>query len=435
MRRLLFLFVLSSLFALPSLVFAETWDLTIDQAVERAVVENRDLSVAREKLVELAGKKGEAMSTGLPQLTGLASYQRNHRKPKMLINGQSFNIGSTNTYNSAADLTQLLWDGGKVIKAVKAAKSEESKGQQDILATKNNVIYATKSTYFNILYVDKIIGVYKRQIATLKYHLTAIKERFNRGLDSDYTLMRQDVEVSNIEPYLIDAERQREQLVNQLKVLLAIPQQDQINLKSGLSYAGRQIPSTESLVEMAVEKRPELLAEKFRQKSLEQNVGIEKAGYYPILSAEVKFQWQGFSDDWKVGSDERTDSLFSTVNLSWPIIDGFKTASRVKQARSQLKQQTSLTSQLEDNVIKDVKNAQIALVKARESYRSQSKALSLAKRATEIAGERFSSGLMNQVELLDTITAQSEAEQQYYGAIYECIVSEAALEAAVGGEL
>lgn len=435
MRRSLFYSILFITIVFPAMVMAETWDLTVEQAVERAIVENRDLNIAREKLIQLAGQKNEAMSTGLPHLTGLASYQRNHRKAKMSINGQTFSIGSTNTYNAGADLTQLLWDGGKVIKAVKAAKTEQSKGEQDVLSTKNDIIYSTRSTYYNILYVDKIIGVYKRQIATLKMHLAAIKERFNRGLDSDYTLMRQDVEVSNIEPYLIDAERQKEQLINQLKVLLVIPMDDQINLTGSLSYAGRNIPGTDTLVAMAVEKRPDLQAQKFRERSLGYNVGIEKAGYYPTLNAEVKFQWQGFSDDWSIGKNERTDSLFSTVNLAWPIIDGFKTAARVKQARSQLKQQTTLTSQMEDNVIKDVKNAQIALIKARESYRSQSKALDLAKRATEIANERFSNGLMNQVELLDTITAQSEAEQQYYGAIYECLVSEAALEAAVGGEL
>ena len=42
---------------------------------------------------------------------------------------------------------------------------------------------------------------------------------------------------------------------------------------------------------------------------------------------------------------------------------------------------------------------------------------------------------MSQLELNDTIDAQAKAEEQYLRATFDCLVAEAALEAAVGGDL
>jgi hypothetical protein len=42
---------------------------------------------------------------------------------------------------------------------------------------------------------------------------------------------------------------------------------------------------------------------------------------------------------------------------------------------------------------------------------------------------------MSQLEMNDTITAQAQAEQLYYGAIYECLAAEAALDKAIGGAM
>jgi outer membrane protein TolC len=280
-----------------------------------------------------------------------------------------------------------------------------------------------------------VIDVLNRQLKQLKAHLGAINERYQSGLESDYALMRQDVEVANIKPVIIEAERMKEILVNGLKLILAIPQEDSIHLTQSFEYRKRGLPDTLVLIERAREERPDFTAEKFREKSLKENIGAEKAGYFPNLSFSSKWYWQGQSDDWKFGRNERSDVITSTFDLSWPVFDGLKTKSRVDQAKAKYFQQRANTSKLGDEVSKDVQDAYLTLTKAREALQAQQKSLSLAKRATAIAGERFGAGLMSQIELNDTINAQARAEQQYLRAAYDCLVSEAALELAVGGEL
>ncbi|MFA4875085.1 MAG: TolC family protein [bacterium] len=435
MQKIFFHLALFLTLTLPATAVAETWRLTLEQAVERGLQENRDISVVRERLAELEGMKGEARSEGLPHLNSTVEYQRMWRKPKMNINGQFFTVGTKNNYTASAGVDQLLWDGGRVIKAVKAARTELARGIENIRDAEAVVRFQVKETYYEILYMDKVIDVFDRELKQLRVHLGSIQTRFNQGIDSDYTLMRQQVQVSNIEPQIIDAKRNRELLKNGLKILLAIPPADEMSIAGEFDYHTKPMPDIAELAETAKSRRPDLLAERLRQKSLEQNVGIEKAGYWPKLNLNVFWAWQGQSDTPFPSSNEITDTLNSAFTLTWPIFDGLKTHSRVQQAKAKLMQQQYMTSELEDSVIRDVKDALETLVRARESLASQEKSLSLAKKSTAIAGERFEAGLMSQIELNDTINAQATAEQNYLRAAFDCMTAEAALEKATGGEL
>jgi len=421
--------------ASPSRVVAEGVKVTLDEALQRAQIANRDIQVAKENLAEIEGLKNEARSEGLPQLTGNAGYERMWRKPKMFINDELFTIGSNNTYSASAEVNQLLWDGGKVLKAVKAAKTEQARGLENIRDVEARIRLSVKQTFYQILYTNKVIDVLSRQLDQLKSHLAAIRTRFNKGLDSDYTLMRQQVEVSNVEPQLIDALRTYELLINSLKILMAVNPEEKIEPTGTLAYNLRSLPGAHAMIEKARSTRPDLNAERLREASLVQNVGVEKAGYWPSLNFNTTYQWQGQSDNWRVGSNERSDSLSSSLNLSWPIFDGLKTKSRVEQAKARLMQQRFQTSQLEDSVVREVQDAITSLEKAQAAYKSQLGSFNLAKKATAIASERFEAGLMSQLELNDTINAQAQAEQLYLQAIYDCLFAEAVLEKAMGGAM
>ena len=429
------LVVLAAAAFFPQGAHAEEWKLTLEQSVGRALEENRDIATARERLNEVIGMKGEARSMGLPQLTATGSYSRTWRRPEMIINGQKVEIGSNNYFQASAAVSQLLWDGGRVVKAVKAARTEELRGIETIRDAEEMVRFQVKQTYYQSLYMEKVIEVLERQLGTLKGHLGAIQTRYEKGIDSDYALMRQQVEVANIEPELIEAKRVNELLLNSLKVLLAIPPEDKFVPSDQFAYSARHTPEPEELAARAKSDRPDLAAEKLREQSLVQNVGVEKAGYWPTLSFNTSWQWQAYSGDWSITSNERTDSFQTGVGLSWAIFDGLKTASRVRQAKAKLLQQHYQTAQMQDVVAKEVLDARETLMRARQTLATQKTSYATARRATAIAGERFEAGLMSQIELNDTITQQARAEQLYLQATLDCLTAEAALEKAVGGQL
>lgn len=434
-KRVLSLLLLFSSLCVPLCLNAEPRKISIDEAISTAISQNRDIELAKQRLAELKGLELEALSTGLPQITGDTKYQKTWKIPNVTINGAEFKMGADNTYMAGAYLNQLIWNGGKVFKAVRAARNEEARGIENIKATELQVIFKVKQTFYEILYADKVIDVLKKQIRQLRSHLNSIQTRYSKGLDSDYALMRQSVEVTNVEPDLIEAERGREILINGLKILLAIPMTEDIRPEGKIDHHTKMVYDQEALIQKAIMNRPDLAAERKHEDALREMIGVEKAAYYPTLNFNTTYYWQGQSMGWDFGPDQKSDNLSSTIDLSWPLFDGLKTHSRIKQARSRFIQQHVSNSKLADEVTKDVQDAYISLEKARKALSSQQRALSLANKATGIASERFEAGLMSQLELIDTINSQARAEQQYLRAAYSCIESEAALELAVGGNL
>ncbi len=419
----------------PVCADAQVRKVTLNEALERAQTANRDIAAAKERLAEVEGLIGEARAMGLPQLTGTASYERTWRKPKMFINNQVFNVGSDNTYLAGAEVNQLLWDGGKVLKAIKAAKTERQSAVWNIKDVEAQIRLAVKQTFYQIIYTEKVIEVLKMQLAQLKEHLRAIQTRFGKGLDSDYTLMRQQVEVTNVEPQLLEAQRVHELLLNGLKVLMAVDPQEPIEVSGSLAFEPKQLPDAKAMIEKARATRPDLNAQRLREKSLEHGVGAEKSGYWPQFTFNTTYQWQGLTDNWSLSGNETADNLYSMIQMSWPIFDGLKTKSRVEQAKAKLLQQRVTNSQLEDSIVREVEDAVISLDKAQAAYRTQLGSFNLAKKATAIASERFGAGLMSQLELNDTINSQAQAEQLYLQALYECLAAEAVLEKAIGGAM
>lgn len=433
--RCVYLFIaLVAVLLLPMVSHAEVRKITLDEAVARAAAENRDIEMAKERLRQLKGLRGEALSQGLPQITGNGQYQHQWRVPSMSIANQVFKYGNTNQYTVGAQVNQLLFDGGRVFKAVKAAQAELQSGIEKIRSVRQQVEYQVKQTFYSILYTEKMIGVLENRLKDLKGHLSAIQQRYNKGVDSDYTLMRQDVEVANVEPDLIDAQRTKELLLNELKILLVISQEEQIQPVGQFDYIDKSEFSVESLVEKAKTNRPDLQAEKQHLRALEQTIGMEKSAYIPNLNFNTTVYGQGQSQNWTFNNGKHWNALSSSVNLTWNIFDGLKTHSKIQEAKALTNQQRLTTSKLEDEVVKNVHDAHLTLQKARQTLETQKKSLGLARKTAQIASQRFEAGLMSQLELLDTLNSRELAEQQYLKANLDCYTAEAGLRLAIGEE-
>lgn len=420
---------------IPLVTHAEMVKLTIDDAVGRAMKANYDIKMAEARLAEVKAMVGEAASGALPQINGVAGYERSIKRPQLFFNGNAVIIGSKNTYSASATVTQPLYEAGKVFHAIKAASSEKRKSLADIENAKDEIKLAVIKTYYQILLADKLVNTSKKTLKQLESHLSAIKARYNEGLESDYTLMRQEVEAANMEPELLAAEKARLIFVNALKVLLALPEDADVELAGRLDVADKTVPPEDDLIAMALKNRSDLVAASSRKSSLKQKVGAEKGGYLPSLALTSQISWQAQTNDFRIGDKEDYYALSAGALLSWPIFDGFKTHFKIKEAKAELKIASDEELKLKAGIAGEVKNAAAAYKEAIQRASSQKKSLILSQKAVDIASLRFKEGLTSQLELNDTILTRDRTERFYYQALYDAIAGYAELERSVGGEL
>lgn len=427
--------VLALISFLPSAVRAEVLRLTLEDAMMLSMQANYDVKVAKERLARFEAMVGEARSAALPQLTGYANYQKNMVLQQIFIQDQKFQLGFKNEYTAGANFSQAIYSAGKVLKALKAAEQEKMSAEAALKDTREEIKLQVKRTFSQILLVDRIIEIKKKTLKQLGEQRDAIQKRYDNGIDSDYTLMRQEVQYSNVQPELSAAQQQRIVLVNALKDLLGLPYQQEVDIVGQLSFSGRDIAKEDDLVAEALSKRKDIQAKDHHVEALRKLVGIESGGYLPTLNFTSGIMWQGQSNAFRVGTDNKYYTANIGLNLSVPIFDGLKTHYRIKEAESDLKIATEEEHKLRSNVASQVKNIKALYDEAVVREKSQKKALELAQKAVDIASLRFSQGLTSQLELNDTILQRDQAEQLYAQALFDCVNAEATLVRAIGGEL
>lgn len=415
-------------------LYAETVKLTLDEALKLAMKANYDISMTEARLNELEALIGEARSGAFPQLSGTASYVRYLKKPDIFLNQQRITLGYNNTYSAGLSLTQPLYVAGKVMKALKAAKSETRSVSSRLKDVQEEISLQVKNVFYQVLLSDRMIDITKKTLKQFSDQLDSIKTRYDSGLESDYTLMRQEVQVSNVLPELSREEYGRVVLLNTLKVLLALPKEAELELVGELKYNGSVPPVKEGLVETALNKRQDLAASKAHIDTLRYNVGIQRGGYLPTVSVVSGLDWNGQTDDFLIGKDERFYAADVGVVLSWTLFDGLKTHYKIQQAKSGLKVASDEELKLKAQIVGEVSNAHAKFEEAVKREASQKKALELAQKTVDIAVQRFQAGLMGQLELNDTILSRDQADKLYAEAVYFCLESEAEMRRVLGGE-
>jgi len=91
-----------------------------------------------------------------------------------------------------------------------------------------------------------------------------------------------------------------------------------------------------------------------------------------------------------------------------------------------------LRSQIEQRIKLEVRKAIFDMEEARERIEAQEENVELARENLRIAEERYRLGLMSEIELRDAQLSLTQAETDYFQALYDHNVAGAFLDRAIG---
>ena len=115
-----------------------------------------------------------------------------------------------------------------------------------------------------------------------------------------------------------------------------------------------------------------------------------------------------------------------------PLFEGGATRSRVQQAVTQKEQVRLTREQLVNSITIEVKQAYYAFAQAQENISGQSQNVDTAKDNLRIAQERYKLGLMSDLEVRDAELTLTQAEINFYQAIYDYLVAQSRLYKSIG---
>jgi HAE1 family hydrophobic/amphiphilic exporter-1 len=336
-------------------------------------------------------------------------------------------FGTANNYNLVLSLEQPLFTWGKIRNSYDIAKYGLSLTQEEHRKAQHEIKLSVTSLFYSVLLAKELIDVREESIARIEDHLGTVQERYDKGYASEFDLLRVKVQLANAKPPLVQAKNLHHLTLDNLKNLLGIGLSDSLHLEGSLKSEPLAVDQAQA-EDYAFENRSELKLTSEQRRIANKALALAEAGNKPSLFGTANYQYirPYYSQDvWK------TDWNF-TLALSFPLFDGFLTRSKVKQARSDLRQLDIGEKQIQDMIRLEISQAVSDLELARENILSQQENVGQAEEALRIARVQYEKGLLTNLELMDTEFALTAAETNHLRAQSDYLIAQAKFEKAIG---
>ena len=191
----------------------------------------------------------------------------------------------------------------------------------------------------------------------------------------------------------------------------------------------------EAFVKEALLNRPETEEIELQEQMSKTLLSLARASNKPNLVLTGNLDYIQGMDEFKDTSFKMGD-FYRTWNarlvLNFPFFNGFSTMGKVKKAKAQLSQVRIAREQLFNGIKLEIKQTCFNINHSGEMILAQKENIEMARDNLEVAQQRYKQGLVSDIEVRDAQLALTQAEVNYYQALYDYNVARAGLDKALG---
>jgi outer membrane protein TolC len=396
---------------------------------------------AAQALVEQTdGRVREEISRVLPQLTGTITYNRKLDSIFEGVAADTSGLGgllegtpfaARNTWTAEITGEQLLWSGGEVSAAVRAAKAVNRSAHAARRETAGETVFQVRRAYYDAAFARRAVEIAVGGLTQARSHLRQVQAGWREGSKSEFDLLRAEVDAANQEPAVVAVRRGADVALLALKRLANLPLDQPVRLTTPLALENDLIPvvATDSL---SVEERPALAAADADVDARRAAVKIYGGQRWPDLYLTSTLQEQAFPGDVWPNADQFRRNWDVSLRLSLPIFTGFRIEGQVQTARAELSAAEAHRDRLHESVAIEVSQSRAELDRSLSALAARKKTVTQARRAFELAGLRYTNGMSTQLEVSDARLQLQTAELNEASATRDYLVALADLERAIG---
>ncbi len=335
---------------------------------------------------------------------------------------------SKTSYNGSYSLSgsMTLFNGRRRLNTIEQQKVSNQIAELGIAETENSIIESITQLYIQLLYAAESIRINQSTVELSKAQVDRAKELLDIGLlaISDYAQL--DAQYSSDKYQLITAETTFKEYKLQLKQLLELDEEDDIEIaipEMDATDVLAPLPDKMDVYYTALAFRPEI-----RSSQLDIDVAIlarriAKASYFPTLSLNAGMGTNtGSGSEFNFGSQLKNNwSNTVGVSISVPIFNNRQTKSAVEKARLEIFNSELNYIEQEKNLFRTIETLWLDASSSQERYIAALESLKSSQISYEVTNEQFNLGLRNTIELLteknNLLAAQQATVQAKYMAI------------------
>ena len=410
--------------------------LSLEQALEIALSENPTIKIADQQIeIKRYAKQGTYASL-YPQIDATASYQRVIKKQTMSMDfggqTQTIKVGSDNSFNGGVTLG-LPVVNAQLWQSLKVSALDVELAVEQARSSRIDMIEQVTKAYYGILLAKQSQDLYQSVYDNAVENNDIVKKKFDVGAVSEYDLIRSNVSVQNALPNVIEAEYTVTLALWQLKALLGIDLQREIDVTGSLMDYVHVLDKSYDISQLNLENNTTLKQLDMQEQMLEHAVKITKLANVPSLSVSAAYLYTALGNDGKFFKKEAWNPYsYAGLQLNIPIFAGNKRRAATREARLNLAnlqlQRENVERQLRVGIVQYLNNMQSSVKK----YHASAATVDQAQRGYDIAVKRYDVGRGTLVDIDNSQVALTQAELQRNQSIYNFLTAKVSLDKVLG---
>ncbi|MGD1008890.1 MAG: TolC family protein [Candidatus Aminicenantales bacterium] len=365
----------------------------------------------------------QAEANYYPQIDWSSAFNRTSVGPRSSYGFKTSSV-TYNYYSTGLNLSQDIFDFGKTPTQVRIQRLTYNSSVSDIETAIQQAVFNVKQDYYGVLQAKRNTDVVEDAVKQYQLHLDQANGQYEVGLAPKYDVTKAQVDLGNAKVNLIKARNAVKLALATLNNAMGVTGTLEYDVQDNMAFEAYGVSFEDALAE-AYKNRPDLTSLVAKRQAAESSITLAKKGFFPVLSGSASYDYAGnafpLGRGWSLG-----------VSLDVPVFNGFLTTAQVAQARANLNVIRANEESLRQSVYLAVEQAYINLKEAEELVPVDELNVTAAQENFDIANGSYKEGVGDPIQVADASAALITAKIAYIDALYQCKVTRATLEQAMG---
>ncbi len=414
--------------------------LTLEAAIAAAVDRNPEMSAAESGLEAAETRIRQAKSGYLPQLSVSETFSQTNnpvgafgtKLNQAAITSQDFipdrlnNPDAINNFATAFNLQWSVYSGGQTRIGLEQARKGREGSDLFLERTRQQIIARTATAYAGLLLANKHVFVVEEALASARASLSMVDSRYRSGFVVKSDLLRAQVRIAELEQELLTA-RSR---VDIAQAVLAGVMGDTGNRRYDPVTAledDREIREDKNVwIERALAGRPDLKQVRIQETIAGKEIDKAQAAHLPDVNLFGTYEIN--SEDFSDTADNYAVGAMLRVNL----YSGSRISAKAAEAKAAKRQMEAMRKAMELGIRVETEQAFLEAHSAWQRIGVAEKAVEQAEEGLRIVKNRYNSGLLTIVDLLDAEVTLQRARTRHFQSLHDYKVARVRLALAAG---
>lgn len=403
--------------------------VTMREAVERAIKNNPSLGASEAQ--SRASEEGRKSARGAfgPKL-GMS-----YSAVKQVVKSEptTSHPPEYGNWNWGVEISQTVFQGFRLLNNYQKAALQADSDKASLKSAELSMTEQTQTEFLACLAAAENVKSEREALSRLKDQRRITLAFYEVGLRPRLDVLQAEVDVSNAENVLIQAENREATSLAKLNTLLGLPADAPVSYAGKLAYTPFRL-SLDECLKRAYAQRPDLYIAAKAVEIAKKDQGIVQSDYYPQIEAYYNITQRGNTPDLQMSGNYGSRSVTWEVGAraTWNVFQWGVTFFDDRRAGWLVTKMRYQEEDLKLNVGYEIKSRFLAVKEAEKRILVAEKGISQAQEAYDAALARYSEQVGTNFDVLDASSNLTRAQASLTSARSDYLTALSQIYAAMG---